>query len=163
MTHIKRIDEYNSSLFTYARNLEREMMKRCSYNGIVRDKDTGREYPNHMGDLLDEYGFECEWSIRPKEFRVDAKTYPNEQLVVIWISQDSIDDETSVECLKDMFIALFNDTTIPMDSLIEQGYDIVFKCGVRDDFNFDNPQYLWKLASDENGGYEIVDARGFKK
>lgn len=157
MAYIKRIDEYNASLMNYEKKLERELINRCSYNGIEFDKDTGRQYPKHMGDLLDDYGFECDWSIRPKEFRVDMEEYPSPKIEVVWVTQDSIDDETSSNCLKDMFTAFFNETSVPLNTLIKDGYSIIIKCGVRDNFDIDNPQYLWNVVNDGKGGYEIVD------
>lgn len=159
MTHIKRVDEYNSSLHNQASKLEIELLKRCDYNGIAYDRETGRQYPKNMGDLLDKYGYECDWAIRAKSFSADMYTYPNDRLEVVWVTQDSIDDEYTAKCLMDMFTDLLNETNVDLDSLIENGYDIVFKCGVRDNFNINNPQYLWKVVKNNKGEYELVNAR----
>ena len=159
MTHIKRVNEYNSSLHNQASKFEKELMKRCDYNGIAYDKETGMQYPKNMGDLLDEYGYECDWAIRPKSFSADMYSYPNDRLEVVWVTQDSIDDEHTAKCLKDMFTNLLNETDVDLDSLIENGYDIVFKCGVRYNFNINNPQYLWKVVKNNKGEYELVNAR----
>jgi len=104
--------------------------KYCTYNGMGKDG-----VPIHMGDLLAEFGYDCEWDIRDKEYDVDYINFEGKDIVrVRWVSQGPL-DENSLECLRQMFEEMVKLSNV-------RNVVIVFMCGVRDNYYIGgNPEH----------------------
>lgn len=108
--------------------------KYCLYKYMGNDG-----FPVGCGELLDTYGYDCDFTIRDKQFDVYSDyTEGNIKFIRIdWITQDAIDDKYSHEALIGMFTELMKKLkleNIPMP--------VIIYSGCRDNFRHDDPEYV---------------------
>ncbi len=157
MTHIKRIDEFvskdliNKNLYRTlndAKNaIERIIYERCSYDRA----DCG--VPINPGKILDYYGSKCKWAIRSKEWGVHVVNHPIPHIELEWITQEDINNATSINCLKGMLKMIITNSLGNFGEMPKLDYEIYFICGYRGS----SMQYRWKLVINDDGTSEIMD------
>lgn len=123
--------------------------KYCLYERMGND-----EIPVGCGKLLDEYGYDCDFTIRDKEFSVYSDyTEDNIEFIRIdWVTQDVIDDEYSKEALKGMFTELMKKLkleNIPMPVIVYAGCRENFRIGS------DDPEYVLIYKDKQFTWYQV--------
>lgn len=127
--------------------IHKGIKKYCSYQCMGRDG-----FPVGCGELLDEYGYECDFTIRDKQFGVYSDyTEDNIKFIRIdWVTQDAIDDKYSKEALKGMFTELMKKLkleNIPMP--------VIIYAGCRDNFRHDDPEYVLIYKDKQFTWYQV--------
>lgn len=121
--------------------------KYCLYQYMGNDG-----FPVGCGELLDEYGYACDFTIRDKQFGVYSDyTEDNIEFIRIdWVTQDVIDDKYSKEALKGMFTELMKKLkleNIPMP--------VIVYTGCRDNFRHDDPEYILIYKDKQFTWYQV--------
>lgn len=127
--------------------IRKGIVKYCLYQYMGNDG-----FPVGCGELLDEYGYDCDFTIRDKEFGIYSDyTEDNIEFIRIdWVTQDVIDDKYSKEALKGMFTELMKKLkleNIPMP--------VIVYTGCRDNFKRDNPEYILIYKDKQFTWYQI--------
>lgn len=121
--------------------------KYCLYQYMGNDG-----FPVGCGELLDEYGYACDFTIRDKQFGVYSDyTEDNIEFIRIdWVTQDAIDDKYSKEALTGMFTELMKKLkleNIPMP--------VIIYAGCRDNFRHDDPEYVLIYKDKQFTWYQV--------
>lgn len=123
--------------------------KYCSYQRMGNDG-----FPVGCGELLDKYGYDCNFTIRDKEFSVYSDyTEDNIEFIRIdWVTQDTIDDKYSNEALKGMFTELMK--KLKLENIPIQ---VIVYAGCRDNFGieYDDPEYILIYKDKQFTWYQI--------
>lgn len=123
--------------------------KYCSYQYMGNDG-----FPVGCGELLDEYGYDCDFTIRNKEFSVYSNYTKNniEFIRIDWVTQDVIDDKHSKEALTGMFTKLMKKLKLENISM-----PVIVYTGCRENFRIGSgdPEYILIYKDKQFTWYQV--------